>query len=219
MGRAAAEMLTESARVADWLRNQIIDGVRPPGSKLVERDLATEFGVSRVPVREALKLLDAEGLVTLRPHTWAIVRELSPQDLAELDEVRSALEVLTFRLATQRRNAVGLARLREALDAELAGARAGDPVAARRAAADFHEIVTELAGNRLLSELSQSMRSRLRWLFGQHDDLLRVTEEHQGLYDAIAAGDPSHVESLVLDHIDSSRRERARFERALRDSR
>jgi DNA-binding GntR family transcriptional regulator len=213
----AAEGPKESSRVADWLRNQIIDGERAPGSKLVERDLATEFGVSRVPVREALTLLDAEGLVTLRPHTWAIVREFSPEDLAELDEVRAALEVLTFRLAAQRRTTAGLARLRDALGAELAGARAGDRVAARRAAADFHEIVTDLAGNRLLSELSQTMRSRLRWLLGQHDDLLHVSEEHNVLYDAIAGGDVAGIEDLVLAHIASSHRQRAEHQRALRD--
>ncbi|TNM49544.1 GntR family transcriptional regulator [Nocardioides albidus] len=204
----------ESSRVAEWLRNQIIDGERAPGSKLVERDLAAEFGVSRVPVREALKALDAEGLVTLRPHTWAVVREFSAEDLAELDEVRSALEVLTFRLACQRRTPAGLARLRAALEAELAGARAGDRVASRRAAADFHEIVTDIAGNRLLSELSQTMRSRLRWLLGQHDDLLHVTEEHQVLYDAIAAGEIERIEALVLAHIESSHRQRLEHERA-----
>jgi DNA-binding GntR family transcriptional regulator len=208
----------ESARVADWLRNQIIDGERAPGSKLVERDVATEFGVSRVPVREALKMLDAEGLVTLRPHTWAVVRELSPEDVAELDEVRTALEVLTFRLAAQRRTATGLARLRVALDAELAGARAGDRVVSRRAAADFHEIVTEIAGNRLLSELGQTMRSRLRWLLGQHDDLMHVSEEHQVLYDAIVAGDVGDIERLVLAHIESSHVQRIAHEQALRGS-
>ena len=136
MGRET-ERLTDSVRVADWLRDQILDGEREPGGKLVERDLATEFGVSRVPVREALKMLDAEGLVTLRPHTWAIVREFTPEDLTDLDEVRSALEVLGFRLAAERRDHAGLARLRATLEAELAGARAGDQVKARRAAADY----------------------------------------------------------------------------------
>lgn len=218
MARPAVDGSTESSRVAEWLRNQIIDGDREPGSKLVERDLATEFGVSRVPVREALKVLDAEGLVTLRPHTWAIVREFSSEDLAELDEVRTALEVLTFRLAAQRRNATGLARLRVALEAELAGARAGDRIASRRAAADFHEIVTDIAGNQLLTELSQTMRSRLRWLLAQHDDLMHVTDEHQVLYDALAAGDVEHIERLVLEHIQSSNLQRAAHERALRTS-
>ncbi|KAB2362945.1 GntR family transcriptional regulator, partial [Actinomadura montaniterrae] len=116
----------ESARVARLIRDDILDGVRPPGDRLVERDLADELGVSRVPVRDALKTLVSEGLVTLRPRTWAVVREFTASDIADLREVRSALEVLTFKLAAQRHTRAGLARLRAALDAELAAARAGD---------------------------------------------------------------------------------------------
>lgn len=208
-----AERSSDGARVTERLRDEILDGVRAPGSKLVERDLATEFGVSRVPVREALKKLDAEGLVTLRPNTWAVVREFTPADLADLDEVRAALEVLTFRLAARRRDEAGLARLRAVLDAELAGARAEDAVTARRAAADFHEVVTDLAGNVLLNELTQTMRSRMRWLLGQHDDLMNVTEEHEVLYEAIAAGDVARMEQLVLAHMASSSRQRSAYTR------
>lgn len=208
----SAQRASDSTRVADRLRDEILDGVRAPGSKLVERDLASEFGVSRVPVREALKVLDVEGLVTLRPNTWAVVREFTASDLSDLDEVRSALEVLTFRLAAQRRDEAGLARLRAVLDAELAGARAEDPVAARRAAADFHEVVTELAGNRLLDELTETMRSRMRWAMGQHDDLMHVTEEHRVLFEAIAQGDVRGMERLVLAHMESSHRQRAEHE-------
>lgn len=67
----------ESERVTRQLRDEIIDGVREPGSKLVERELAAELGVSRLPVREALKALVTEGLVTPRPRTWAVVREFT----------------------------------------------------------------------------------------------------------------------------------------------
>ncbi len=210
------ERISESTRVADLLRDEILDGVREPGSKLVERDLATELGVSRVPVREALKILDAEGLVVLRPNTWAVVREFTPEDLADLDEVRSVLDVLTFRLAAQRRDAAGLEKLRAALDAELAGARTEDQIVAHRSAADFHEVVTELAGNRLLSELTQTMRSRLRWLLGQHDDLMSVTEEHRALYEAIEAGDVRRTERLARAHVESSGHLRAAHQRAHR---
>ncbi|WP_292701922.1 GntR family transcriptional regulator, partial [Microbacterium sp. 69-10] len=69
----AEERELESTRVTAWLRDAIIIGERAPGSKLIERDLAAEIGVSRVPVRDALKVLEAEGLVELRPRTWAIV--------------------------------------------------------------------------------------------------------------------------------------------------
>jgi len=196
--------LPESARVADQLRDEIIDGVRPPGGKLVERDIAEQLGVSRIPVRDALRTLASEGLVTPRPRSWAVVREFTADDIADLTEVRSAFEALAFRLAALRATNAGLERLREVLDIEWEAARAGDHVRARRAAADFHERVTELAGNDLMLELQRTLRSRMRWLLVQHDDLLAMAQEHQGLYDALAAGDVDTVNTLVADHLRSS---------------
>ncbi len=115
----------ELVRVTARLRDDIIDGTRPPGSKLVERDLAAELGVSRVPVRDALRVLVAEGLVTPRPRTWAVVREFTAADVADLNEVRSAFELLTFQLAAQRHHRAGLDRLRDVVEVELAAARSG----------------------------------------------------------------------------------------------
>ncbi len=195
----------ESDRVTRQLRDDILDGVRPPGSKLVERELAAELGVSRLPIRDALKALVNEGLVTPRPRTWAVVREFTPTDIADIDEVRSALDTLTFRLAAQRRTREGLAKLRADLDAEFEAARRGDAVTARRAAADFHQTATSLAANDLLSELEATLRSRLRWLQVRHDDLLDVAREHEGLYDAIAARDVPRVEELIARHLESGR--------------
>ncbi|MER6504890.1 GntR family transcriptional regulator [Streptomyces sp. NPDC001455] len=195
----------ESERVTRQLRDQIIDGARAPGSRLVERELAAELGVSRLPIREALRALVTEGLVTPRPRTWAVVREFTPTDIADLDEVRTALETLTFRLAAQRRTRAGLAKLRADLDAELSAAHEGDAVRARRAAADFHETVTSLADNELLNELGGTLRSRMRWLLGQHDDLVEVAEEHEDLYEAIADRDVPRVEELVMKHMVTSR--------------
>lgn len=211
---SADEGLLESTRVADWLRDAILDGVRAPGSRLIERDLAAEFGVSRVPVRDALKILEVEGLVTLRPRTWAIVREFTTADMTDLDEVRSVLEPLAFRLAAERHRRDGLDELRRALDDETISAAAGDPIASRRAAADFHEQVTVLTENRLLGDLMQGMRSKLRWGLSQHDDLAHVTEQHQALFRAISERDGDRAEELALAHIVSSRREREAHMRA-----
>lgn len=196
------------------LRDQITDGTRAPGSRLVEREIAAELGVSRLPVRDALRGLVGEGLVTPRPRTWAVVREFSPTDVADLNEVRSALEMLGFRLAAQRRTRAGLARLRARLDEEVAAAARGDGAAARRAAAGFHETVTELADNALLSELDLTLRSRLRWLLGQHDDFVAVADEHEALYRAIEARDVPGVEELAARHLESSG-ERAAARRAV----
>lgn len=196
----------EATRVAARIRDDILDGVRAPGSRLVERELADELGVSRVPVRDALKTLVTEGLVTLRPRTWAVVREFTTSDIADFNEVREAFEVLAFRLAAQRHSRDGLDRLKAALQAETRAAQDNDAVIARRAAADFHEIVTDLASNRLLGEIGQLTRSRMRWFMGQHDDLLEVARQHAELYEAIARRDVPGVERLAREHLSSSQR-------------
>lgn len=204
----AQERELESTRVAAWLRDAIIVGTRAPGSRLIERDLAAEFGVSRVPVRDALKCLEGEGLVELRPRTWAIVREFTAADLTDLDEVRQVLEPMAFRLAAQRRREDGLDRLRATLAEEQDRADSSDSVGSRRAAADFHEIVVELSGNRLLRDLMGGIRSRLRWALAQHDDLGHIAAEHVALYEAIRDGDGEHAAQLAHAHVESSRLER-----------
>ncbi|WP_291794657.1 MULTISPECIES: GntR family transcriptional regulator [Brevibacterium] len=197
---------SEVARVTLQLREQILDGVRAPGSRLVERSLAEELAVSRVPVREALRTLAAEGLVTLRPRTWATVRVFAPEDIADLIEVRRLWEARAFRLAALRRTPAGLARLRAALRAQAEAAGRGDAIRARRAAADFHAIVLELAGNHLLRELGQTLNSRMRWLLAQHDDLAHMTAEHRALCEAIEEQDAEAAGRLGAAHLHSSLR-------------
>lgn len=196
---------SETERVTRQLRGEILDGVRPPGERLVERELAAALDVSRVPVREALKALVNEGLVTLRPRSWAVVRTFTDSDIADLTEVREAFEPLTFRLAAERRTKEGLDRLRAVLDEQLVAARAKDAVVARRKAADFHEIVTELASNELLVEIERPLRSRMRWLLTQHDDLIAVAGQHLELFTAIANRDTDEAERLAAEHLSQSR--------------
>jgi DNA-binding GntR family transcriptional regulator len=195
---------SETERVTRLLRGEILDGVRKPGERLVERELAGALDVSRVPVREALQALATDGLVTLRPRSWAVVREFTDSDIADLNEVRVAFEPLTFRLAAERRTREGLDRLRQTLDQQLAAARAGNAILARRKAADFHEIVTELASNELLVEIERPLRSRMRWLMAQHDDLIGVAGQHLDLFTAIANRDVAAAERLAAEHLAES---------------
>jgi DNA-binding GntR family transcriptional regulator len=198
--------VSQTERVTDRLRDDIVNGLRSPGDRLVERDLADELGVSRVPVREALRALAAEGLVVPRPRSWATVREFTERDLADLEEVRSALELTTFRLAAQRRTDAQAADLRRIVDAGLTAARAGDVALARSTSADFHERAVEIAGNRLLAEIEHQLRGRLRWLYGQHDDLLTVATEHQRLAEVVAAQDVDALPALVSTHLATGHR-------------
>lgn len=198
---------SETVRVTETLRDEIIDGQRAPGSRLVERNLASELGVSRVPVREALKQLASEGLVTHRPNTWATVREFSPSDVADLGEVRQAFDLLAFELAAQRHTREGLAALEATLEAGRRQAEAGDAVGAHRSAADFHAQVTELSGNRLLVEVGELLDSRMRWQLSQHDELDVVATEHAELFDAIAHRDVDRVRELAAHHLGTSRQQ------------
>ncbi|ACZ22703.1 transcriptional regulator, GntR family [Sanguibacter keddieii DSM 10542] len=196
--------IAEPERVTRLLRDQIVDGDRPPGSRLVERELAAALGVSRVPVREALQTLAAEGLVTQRPRSWAVVRTFTDDDLLDLVEVRSAIEVLTVRLAAERRTPEQLRDLSAALARETSAASSGDATEARRAAADFHEVVSTMAGNTVLDEISALTASRMRWMLGQHDDLGAMAAEHAALLDAVRDGDVERADCLAQEHLRTS---------------
>lgn len=203
MGDAGAAGELESVRVASVLREDIILGRRPPGSRLVERDIAAELNVSRLPVREAIRTLVAEGVVVARPRTWAVVREFTERDIHDFGEVRASVETLIFMLAAERHDDEGLALMRDAFEREFAAARAGDAETARLAAGHFHEIAAQLAGNAMLAELIGVFVTRLRWLFGQHDDLLAMAEEHRAILQAIAMRDVETLARIVPEHLAS----------------
>lgn len=191
----------ESVRVTRILRDDIIFGRRAPGSRLVERDIAAELDVSRLPVREAIRALVAEGVVTSRPRSGAVVRQFTHHDIREFAEVRQAIEILIFVFAAERHDDAGLARLRAAYEAENDAAHSGDFDVARAAAADFHEVAAALAGNEMLNELTAVFLTRLRWLFGQHDDLPAMAEEHRVILEAVAARDVDRVRALIPQHM------------------
>jgi DNA-binding GntR family transcriptional regulator len=206
---------SETVRVTEALRDQIIDGDRQPGERLVERNLADELGVSRVPIREALKKLASEGLVTNRPNTWSTVRVFSPSDIADLNEVRTVFDVLSFELAAQRHTREGLARLEATMLKGRQLSEAGDVVGAHRCAAEFHATVTELSGNELLVEIGELLDSRMRWQLSQHDDLAVVATEHAELYEAIARRDQTLAGELAARHLGTSQEQHDKHSRRL----
>lgn len=191
----------ESNRVAKLLRDDITLGRRLPGSRLIERDIATELHVSRLPVREAIKALVADGIVVARPRSWAVVREFSLQDLQDFAEVRQSLETLAFVLATQRLDDEGIALMESLVEQEATAAADGDEIAARIASTTFHMTAVHLAGNAMLTELAASLVTRLRWLFGQHDELAHMAGAHREIVDAMKTRDVAAVQRLIPAHL------------------
>lgn len=195
----------ESARVTRALRDDIMLGRRLPGSRLVERDIALTLNVSRLPVREAIKELVLEGIVVTRPRSWAVVREFTIKEIADFSDVRTALEVLAFELAAERHDDEGARRMKDVLDEEERAARAGDVETARIAAARFHALAVDLADNVGLEELGKVFLTRLRWLFGQHDALFDMADEHREIYEAFIARDVDLLRELIPQHLERGR--------------
>jgi DNA-binding GntR family transcriptional regulator len=201
------EPVTTYDRVLGELRTAILAGAHPPGSRLRQVELAARYRTSRIPVREALRRLEAEGLVTSEAHRGSTVAALDPADLEELYAFRLALERVTARAAAARR-----ADLRPQVEAWRreadAALRAGalEPLIALDAA--FHAAIAEAAGNRHVraalesrwAHVGRAMRLYLR--AATYRDA--VWEEHAEIADAIAAGNEDLAEALLGVHIQQS---------------
>ncbi|MBI4921257.1 MAG: GntR family transcriptional regulator [Devosia nanyangense] len=196
---------TSAEEIRRDLASRIIGGILAPGVALDETLLAAEFAVSRTPVREALRLLAASGLVDQRPHAKALVAKPDAEALAGMFEVMGYLEALCAGLSALAMKAPE----REALDAlhqEMAGiVHAGD--AARYAEANdaFHTAIYEGAHNGYLNDITRSTRQRLqpfrRAQFGARGRLARSHAEHGAVVEAILRGDREAAEAAMRRHI------------------
>jgi len=204
----ATETIARSAlyqEVAERLRSRIFAHELAPGAWIDEQALAESYGISRTPMREALKVLAAEGLVTLKPRRGCYVTELTERDLDEIFPVLALLEGRCAYEAAQKARPQDLKRL-EALheSVERAGA-AGDIEGYFQANQDFHLALQELTGNRWLIQAIEDMRKVLK-LIRRHS-LLRKgrvgesLEEHRAIMQGIRAGDPAAAEQAMRHHL------------------
>jgi len=195
-----------SKLVSERIRGQILDGSRKPGERLIEDRLSIELGVSRVPVREALRGLSAEGLVLISPRRGASVAEITPQVVAELVEVRALLEGLNARLAAQRHDPAIMAQLSETLEHGNAAAKTGSADELARLNAEFHERLTEASRNSVLAETMRSLRERTGLAFKingrrrARDDW----QEHSGILQAVIEGDEELAALLATRHVQNA---------------
>jgi len=187
--------------IRDTLRTRIFEGYYPVGTRLIERDLAAEFGVSRLPVREAVRMLVQEGLLAERSTRGAIVADLTEQQAHHLFDVRSALEVLASRLAAQRATPADIATLRDLIDTAARALARGDIAAAHRANSELHDEITSIAGNPFLRTALEPLQGRMHWLFRHVSDMAELVDEHRALVEAIASGDPGRAAAQSAHHV------------------
>lgn len=197
-------------RVLAGLRQEIISGTLRPGDRLVERELADRFGVSRVPVREAIRALVTEGFVHFETPRRALVRRLTRDDVRELFELREALEVYAAGLAAARATPEDLAETEKLLASAAAATEAGDAEAITDINSRLHDRIMAMAGNGLLTEALEPVAGRLRWMTRRNEEWPHLLVEHRELYEAIASGDPERARAQALVHVRTNYRSTVR---------
>ncbi len=200
---------SRAAQVLDALRAAIRDGRHQPGQRMREAEVAAELGVSRTPVREAFRQLQADGLLTMEPWHGVVVAKLDQQQLVELYAMRGVLEGAAAGLAARHAAASQIAALSDALDAS-----ASETDAARLAELNrrFHQGIYAAANNRYLLKalhaLSDSMALLPSTTYALPDRPATALAEHLELLAAIESGDESRAEQTARHHIREAERAR-----------
>lgn len=195
---------TLSQAVYEEIRRRILDRELAPGTRLVERALADDLEVSRVPVREALKELVRDGLAEERGRSGLQVTELTRDDVAEILELRSVLDGLVFRRLATRLDDDGVAQIEDLLARTQSAIDAGRHSDAVLLNTQFHSVLCDLAGSRNLQAVMNVLDPRMGWLLTQHEDVVEVLRQHHEIFDAVRAGDMERIDLLAANHLNSS---------------
>lgn len=191
--------------IATLLREAIFDQRLRPGERIVERQLAEQWNVSRAPLREAIKQLSAEGLLVVSPHRGASVREVSKKELTELFLVREMIEVTAVRIAAERATESDLIRLQTLVNAMKTAAERRDPPTFSTLGLAFHDELVGLAKNDTLVEMYDVVKLRFRryqFLLVALPDVPRSSAtEHERILAAIRAKDGNRASACVTNHL------------------
>lgn len=195
---------TAADRVASQLRSEILQGDITPGSKLSQQSIAGRFGVSRIPVRDALQILAGQGLVSPMSNATAVTG-MSVAELQELYELREAIEPLATRIAVPNVGRADLLTMRKQLEIMEEHADTRTWLAAN---ADFHAAVYKRANRPRMIELVDQLRDLTDRYLYVHLEVIGQTEhlvsEHLDIFDAVEKGDAALAAQLVREHLATS---------------
>ncbi len=193
--------------VFNTLRKAILTGELKPGERLMEIHLANRLGVSRTPIREAIRKLELEGLVIMIPRRGAEVAQITEKGLKDVLEVRRALDALCAELACDRIGEEEKEKLKSACDEFEKATKTKDTTVIAQADVALHDIIVQATGNQrliqLINNLSEQMyRYRFEYIKeeSRHDNLV---EEHRMIYESIAARDKEKAAAAARLHIDN----------------
>lgn len=196
-------------QVLSRLRTMLVEGIIPPGTKLNERELCARLGVSRTPLREAIKLLALGGMVDLLPNRGAIAVKLTEVDVVNTFEVLAALEGLSGELAAQRITDQERAEIRALHYDMMASFERRDLSGYYRINAQIHSALNMAARNPVLTSTYQSINSRvqsLRFRTNQNENKWkRAVNEHSLMLEALDARDAEGLRSILTQHMQNKR--------------
>jgi len=209
---SSGEVRTLADSVSERLVTAIVKGELPPGHKISEPELAKTYGISRGPLREAIRRLEGLKLVERKPHVGARVVKLSVKELIEIYRVREALEGMACRMAAEHMSEEEIAELRQLLDSHAQSVEqlAGRSYFQKEGDLDFHYRIVKGSGNAKMLELLGSDLYHLvrmyRYQFSVSSSRpKRALKEHRQIVDAIEARDPELAEMLMRRHISAAR--------------
>jgi DNA-binding GntR family transcriptional regulator len=191
--------------IKERIIQRILDGTYPPGSRLVESQIAAEFGTSQAPVREAVRDLEGMRFVVSVPHKGARVREMGHDELGQVYPVRAALEEVAGRAAAPLITADQLAALADELAAMRRAAENHDVHEQLLHDARFHEIIVEASGNEVLLEVWRSLRVEARTLVSvikSDSDLKMIAEMHAPILRTLSTREPDLAAKEMRAHIE-----------------
>ena len=193
--------------VFNTLRHAILKGELEPGERLMEIALAQKLGVSRTPIREAIRKLELEGLVVMVPRKGAEVADISEKDLRDVLEVRKALEELSIELAMKNMNDDDYKQLREANELFAKDSEGDDLIKIAEADVAFHEIIYMATGNKRLIQMINNLREqmyryRLEYIKDKSTHA-RLVEEHNKIIDAMKKNDVTAAKAAIKLHVEN----------------
>ncbi len=193
--------------VFNTLRQAILTGELKPGERLMEIHLADKLGVSRTPIREAIRKLELEGLVTMIPRRGAEVAQITEKSMSDVLEVRRTLDALCAELACDRISEEGLAALKDACGQFEQCVAGRDAQRIAQADVALHDIILQATGNQRLIQMVNNLAEqmyRYRFVYIQeesrHDNLVA---EHREIYESIASRDKERASAAAKLHIDN----------------
>ena len=186
------------------LYEAILLGTLPPGERLVEAEIARQMGISRGPLREAIRQLEQDGLVEYRPRRGAVVAELTRERVLDAYSTRAELEGFAARLAAGRLAAADVARLEDLCELMQRCAEGGDSAGLLQADVKFHQAICEIAGNRVLLRLWTSLGPHGWTLFSGAQQrgygLAALAARHRAVLAALQSGDAACAEQVAREH-------------------